>query len=419
MPREVASKTEKVFVVLALLLSTGAFMNLVIVNGIGESGMGIRVLWYVAYIGMITLFFRRCSRRGRKLLFVGPLAAVIVFAIASTLWSQDPMLSLRRSLVLVFVLLFGVYFASRFNLKDQLRLLAWVCGICIVFSFIFGLFGLGTAVDARMGVEGWYGIFIQKNILGRTMVVSALTFFFWGRAEPEHKWLARTGLLGSLVLIVLSQSMTSILVLALLIPVLPYLRWTLHKSQGRMVAGIIVLSAFGSAAILYAVTHLPQVTELIGRGPTLTGRIQVWILSCVMALRRPWLGYGYSAFWLQNQLATLRIWGALGLRMPSAHNGYIELWLELGVIGASLFLLGFVYYALRAMRLVRQDSRLVAAWPLAFLLFLLLMDLSEPIFLGGDSIFFILYAAAAAFVCLENAETHGGSKGSVPKSRYA
>lgn len=384
-----------------------------------ESSFGAKAIWYLSYIVMITLFLRKCSQRGQKLFAVGPVAAVAVFALASTVWSQAPMLSLRHSLVLGFALLFGVYFGTRFDLKDQLRLLAWVCGICIIFSFIFGLFGLGTAVDAWKGVEGWYGIFIQKNILGRTMVVSVLTFFFWGLAEPKHKWLARIGLLASFILVILSQSMTSILVLAALVPVVPYLHWVLRKGRTQMVAGTLALLLCGSALALYVITHLSKVTELIGKGPTFTGRIQVWILSCVMALRRPWLGYGYSAFWLQSQQSTLRIWEALGLRMPSAHNGYIELWLELGAIGTGLFLLGFFYYAICALRLVRQDSRPAAAWPLALFVFLILMDLSEPIFLGGDSIFFVLYVAAAAFLCLRSGMCFGAGRAGARWRRYA
>lgn len=397
-PSEGASGAEKLFVVLVLLLSTGAFMNTGLAGSNGEPDVEVRALWYVAYLIMAALFFRKCTRRGRRLFAIAPLVGVSVFALASTLWSQDPALTFRHSLVLLLTLFFGVYFASRFNLREQLRLLAWTCGTCVVFSFVFGVFGLGTAVDAAQGVPGWYGIFVQKNSLGRVMVLSALVFLFWRRTEPEKQALARAGFLASLALIVLSLSMTSVVIFALVMGLMPCLRWALRKGVGWMVAGVTSLLASGIVVALYVITHLQQVAGLLGKDPTLSGRVQIWILSFVMALRRPWLGYGYEAFWLPDAWYVRRLWRVLGWDVPSAHNGFIELWLELGAIGTCLFLLAFAQYGVQALRLLRDDSGPAMGWPLAFLLFLFLMNLTEPTFLGSHSIFFVLFVAVAALM---------------------
>jgi len=396
-------RLEKFAVIVLLLVSTGAFMNLGLEDSAGQPDLGVRILWYLCYLLMVGLFLWNCNERKRRLLSLTPLLAIIAFASLSTFWSQDPAQTLRHSADLLLATLFGVYFAARYELKEQLKLLMWVFAVCVFFSFVFGFFGIGTAVDADKNVEGWYGIFIQKNNLGRTMVLSALVFFFGGVSNPRNRTSAWVGALASLVLILLSRSLTSILVVPAVALMVLYLRWALQKTRLQLVAGILLLLVFGSTASYYVITHLEGATNLVGRDPTLTGRLDIWILCVVMALRQPWLGYGYEAFWLPDKWYVERAWKILGWNVPSAHNGFLQLWLELGIVGGGLFLLVFSYYFAKALRSLRRDFRPGAAWPIAFLLFLLFTNLTEPIFLGSNSIFFILFVTAACWLVQGNA----------------
>lgn len=388
---------ERGFAVLVLLLSMGAFWNLR-VNGplqgrdVPNSGMaGVLILWSFVYLVTIALYFWNCARPFRTLLTVSPILALVLFAFVSTLWSDDPSLTLRRSMALGLTLLFGVYFSTRFEFNEQLRLLAWAFAICIFFSFLFQLSGLNPS----QGDPAWYGVFYIKNELGRAMALSALVFLFWGRIEPEHRGLARAGFWSSIVLVMLSRAMTSVVAFGLVLLLLPYLRWTLRKSLRWVAAGIVFLCAAGSGSVLYVATHMEQVTSLLGKSATLTGRVQLWILSFVMALRRPWLGYGFNAFWLRDKLYVQRIWQLLAWQPPHAHDSYLEMWLELGIIGVALFLVVSVFYIYRSMQFVREAPGPAATWPLIFLIFLMLEGLTENVFLTQNSILFILYVATA------------------------
>jgi exopolysaccharide production protein ExoQ len=391
-------RVEQTFVVSVLLFAAGAFSSLWTVPGQTQNAAGMvvtQMLWVVIYLCTIFLLFYRCEQPFRTFFSEWPLVALCAFAMGSMFWSEAPGVTFRRSVALALTLLFGVYFASRFRLKEQLRVLAWTCAICIVFSFIFGALGLGNSVDEGGGVQGWYGIFDQKNGLGRMMVLSALVFVFWKRAEPEHKWLANAGLLGSIALVGFSRSMTAAVVLVLLLALRPYLRWTARKSLPWMIAGIGFLATIGLMSLLYVATHLEQVFPVIGKSVTLTGRLQLWILSVVMALRRPWLGYGYNAFWLPTQWFTVRIWRAMDWKAPHAHDGFIELWLELGIVGLGLFLLVFVYYVLRSVGFLRRYPNVdTAGWPLLFLIFQFLSNVTETDLLTRNNIFFILFVSS-------------------------
>jgi len=395
---------EKAFAFLVLLLSLGAFMNLT-VTGPGwtqNTGMlGMQILWSFLYVITLVLFFRHCDKPVRTLFIVFPLITVLGFAFASVFWSQDPGLSLRRATALGLSLVFGVYLASRFSQKEQFRLLAWAFGVCIVFSFFFELLGLNPS----QGYPGWYGVFDIKNELGQAMVLSALVFLFWKKVEPQHKALAQTGLLASVLLLGLSRGMTAVVVFVVLMVLLPYLRWTLRKSRRGVVGGITFLLGAGVLSVFYMATHLEDVTSLLGKDPDLTGRVPLWFVVTVMALQRPWLGYGFNAFWLPDQAYTSRIWRLLTWTPPQAHNGILELWLELGVIGTGLFFLVFAYYVAKALSFSRQNPGPDSTWPLAFLIFLFLANLTTACIIQGNNIYFNLYVALATTMYRKGRET--------------
>lgn len=157
-------------------------------------------------------------------------------------------------------------------------------------------------------------------------------------------------------------------------------------------------SAFvvGTASIFYVGGHLQQVTGLVGKDPMLTGRVQLWILSTVMAAQRPWFGYGFDAFWLPGTIYVRRMWQILRWMPPHAHNGLLELWLELGLVGVGMFVVGFGYYFFYAIKQLRCGNTPVAAWSLCFLLFLFFSNLTESHFLVANNLYFVLYVAVAA-----------------------
>jgi O-antigen ligase len=71
----------------------------------------------------------------------------------------------------------------------------------------------------------------------------------------------------------------------------------------------------------------------MGRDPTLTGRTDLWkILLSVN--EHPLLGAGYESFWLGERLE--KIWEILPWRANEAHNGYLEIFLNLGLVGLAL-----------------------------------------------------------------------------------
>ena len=137
------------------------------------------------------------------------------------------------------------------------------------------------------------------------------------------------------------------------------------------------------------------VLEASGRDATLTGRTGIWqaVLSEPI---NPLFGTGYTAFWLGDRLQ--RIW-ALFPRTPiiQAHNGYIEVYLNLGLVGLAL-LGGVLWTALRNARrrlLAAEytagnlDDGLFQTFGIAYILAYLLYNSTEAAFEGLSFLYMI------------------------------
>lgn len=73
--------------------------------------------------------------------------------------------------------------------------------------------------------------------------------------------------------------------------------------------------------------------ESLGRDPTLTGRTGIW--KAVLSVSgSPLVGTGFESFWLGTRLH--RVWDLTMQGLQEAHNGYLEVYLNLGWIGVML-----------------------------------------------------------------------------------
>jgi len=388
---------ERSFTVLILLVSTGAFMCLVTVQGQQPDEPGIlgKLVAGSIYLTTFLLLVRHCGFwntvwRGRFVI------ALALFAVLSTVWSDDPSSSFRKGISVGATALFGLYFASRYSVSQQIRLLVKMCGFSMVCSLIFGLLELGQSVD---GVPGWYGIYVQKNSLGRMAVLSLFVFVYMAKIDVNSKWWARVGVVLSLALILLSRSMTAIMVLAVMIALQVLLRaFRRSKRLGwsLLTSGVVV----GGIILRWALMNIQATAGAVGKDLSMTGRMQLWIFSGFMALQRPWLGYGYYAFWEGMKGPSARIWVALNMGIPHSHNGFLDLWLSIGLVGVIIFAIGFITYLREALSFVEWQSP-DSPWPLMYLAFFFLYNLTESTLLQPNSLFWALYAAAAFSVSAE------------------
>jgi exopolysaccharide production protein ExoQ len=307
-----------------------------------------------------------------------------IWMIASALWAADAGASFNRSGRILILVLFAVYLTERYTTDEIVRLVSWA-GTAAILCSIFAVAALPEyAYSGLMGYEAaWRGALLHKNSLGALMTVLFL-FGLFALYSRTNKAFACFILIGSLFLIIMSRSATSLLVLLVTI---------------ATAASLILLNAFGTrleriflaiaAASVLVVAYLAQprfeeIFALVGRDPSLTGRTDVWDHVATLAAERPILGYGH-VFWAIDSLERERIWLALGWAAPHAHNMVLDLRLQLGLIGLGIAALLFIIALWHLARmLLRNTPPMLLLWPL-IIVTTLFRGLSETYLVDPDS----------------------------------
>jgi exopolysaccharide production protein ExoQ len=169
------------------------------------------------------------------------------------------------------------------------------------------------------------------------------------------------------------------------------LRWRRKKA-------LVLLSIVGTALILVTgnlvLQNFSQFMNLLGKDPTMTGRLPIWQECLHFVGMKPFLGYGYGAFWTVTSHPARLIREAVDWdTLPHAHNGYIDLLLALGVVGLLLYAAVNSAAGWRAVLHVREYSDADAMWPLAFLCVTLLYQLDEASIISANQLIWILFSS--------------------------
>jgi O-antigen ligase len=137
------------------------------------------------------------------------------------------------------------------------------------------------------------------------------------------------------------------------------------------VANALLLGCLaGSLCSLFLTTTM---LKSIGRDPTLTGRVNIW--NAVLAQHTsPLLGAGFESFWMGERLYRVGVATEMGIQ--EAHNGYLEVYLNLGFAGVALLAVVIVAGYRNAVAVFRKDAH-AGRLRLAFLTAGLIYSLTE------------------------------------------
>ena len=351
--------------------------------------------------GLIVLNCR--SRQVRRFLHENlPLLLFFGYCALSITWSEYPFISLKRwSKAIGDVIMILLLFTDRYPGGAIKQVFARVAFLLLPLSVLFIKVypALGTAYSPESNVMMYFGVTTFKNLLGMICMVLGLASL-WSfvaayddRNLPHRYWhlIAHGAMIATAIgLILRADSMTSLscLFLAGTVMVLTSRRWVaLHTgSVHTIVGGAIALPLF--ALFINTVGTLVQT---LGRNSTLTGRTTIW--KAVLSLHtNPLIGTGFESFWLGNRLQA--VWNMSVKGIQEAHNGFIELYLNLGWVG--LLLLGWLIVtgyrnAILALRRDPNDGSL----RLAFLAASLIFSLTEAGFRMLSPIWFVFLLAIA------------------------
>ena len=400
------SLVESAFAWLALYLATGGgismlefLLRITPPQDVQQGDPFAQRIWSAVYVLAALLIFLRLPRVVRGLPALGSLWVLLALALASITWSFGPSVTLRRSIALLGTTVVGIYLGTRYSREELFRILFWVLATVTAASLITG-FALGAGGPGA----AWRGVFGSKNELGHVMAMAAATAAtYFMEPRGRRYWAAGTFLI-AVALLVLSGSKGALVVLFAGLMIFP-LSHVFRVRPG--LTGTAALAAFAACGMVVTMLmgNSDTVLNLLGRDATLTGRTPLWALIWERIKVRPLLGYGYGGFWLQWNPPSGDIWRVSmftgGWLPPNGHNGFIDLWADLGLAGLGAFLFSFASNATRALRLVRESASALDRFPLLFLYLVVLSNLTESELVTHNSLVWLVYVALSIQLGLE------------------
>ncbi|MDB5100938.1 MAG: O-antigen polymerase [Cyanobacteria bacterium RYN_339] len=382
---------ERIFVVCAFVLFSGALLPLLRPEDSLDQVAGdplSQAIWLLIYLG--TLFFiardPHAIWRGIKANWL--LMVIVAFVMASTLWSFAPEVTLRKSIGFLGSCLFAFYVAQRFSFAELMEAICWFMAVSLVGSILLVVAVPSLGIDHLTHAGSWRGLYEHKNEAGRMMVFGALAFGLQA-VVTRQRWLA-AGAVGCVAFMLLTTSKTALLVfvlLALLMGAAPILWADASLLLCLFFGGILVVGISG----FWLTGHADQVATALGRDITLTGRTGIWEAVFANLKNRLWLGYGYEAFWLGEAGDSFYVWRLTNYHATFSHNGFLEVWLGIGLSGLLVLVTHVAESARRAVLLFRRTRRVETLWFIFLLAFALIYNCTEAFLLKQNNFFWILY----------------------------
>jgi len=311
--------------------------------------------------------------------------ALLLLIMLSSFWSETPLLTLRSGLVPIGMTVLAIQISHRYTWQQLDMFLRWTLALVAICSTFVALF----LPSLRPFGDPWGGVLANAKLLGALMAFNAVLWLMQVIQQRQLVTPSSWIVVFSLILLIVSNAKGALVggVILLYVAVVLLL---LNRLKFKQSVAVAVFSALFSIVLVLSIeTGVDYLFQLLGKDPTLTGRTNIWE-QIVDDIKNHPLGHGYNGFWqswrgnddpaLSIQFGSIDVYQ--GNRPYHAHNGFLDVGLQLGYIGLILFLICFLITAARAIWLAQFSNGYEAVFPLLILTYLVVANLSESERLG-------------------------------------
>jgi O-antigen ligase len=330
------------------------------------------------------------------------LSLFILLCLVSAVWSSFHVISIKRSFQLLSVYLVVINALLFIELSKLLKVLKIIVSLYLVVTVVSSLL-IKEAIDPQFGT--WQGLADHKNGLARYGFYCFLISMFFYREQNRLGTKITNYAISfvSVIVIIMTGSSTTIVMLGLIFSIS-----MLFSIEGIFkelrIGRTIMIMALLFFIILYIVVNIfdphliYKIPAMLGKDPTLSSRTDIWAYLWSDIEKKIFLGYGYGTYWIMGSTLFASFVAVIGFNVNQAHNGYIEIMLQLGLIGISLFAIILIILIYRILKLNSNLS-------LILIVSILILDYTEATLfkLGISTLAFMsLYIETSIFYFNQN-----------------
>jgi exopolysaccharide production protein ExoQ len=322
------------------------------------------LVWAILLVAGLIVLVSRGRQVGMFLRANGPILLFFAFCALSILWSNYSFVAFKRWVkALGDVIMVLIVLSDPHRLLAVRRFLTRVGFVLVPLSVLFIKYypELGRSYNPWTWEPAFSGVTMGKNLLGMTCLICGLgSLWCFLAACQSQKGRKRTRRLIAHVVILamvswlfwMANSMTSLVCFIMAGAVMAVMT-RVRLARKPAVVHILVATVVLVTIFVLFLDSGGGLVRSLGRDPTLTGRTSVW--NVVLSLdRSPLLGTGFESFWLGDRL--LKVWDRLQEKgIQEAHNGYLEVYLNLGWVGVTLLAILIVTGYRNVIATLRRD----------------------------------------------------------------
>ena len=306
------------------------------------------------------LFARLKPERFRWYRLPSPIYWFLALAVLSITWSQyrfESVLGVVAQLATTFIAVVLAFILTWHELLRTLgTALRYVLGLSLLFELWVSVFVREPLLPPWLTVpEGktpkllyWsrdllfeggpiQGLLGSSTLLGFVGLIGLIVFAIQLRAGLVSRTAGWLWVAVAVATLALTRSATVTVALLAVVVALGFALWARRRGQDRRVPVYVTGGAIlvaGAAAVIFA---RDLVFGLLGKSADLTGRGETWAKVIDLAQERPWFGWGWISYWAPwaEPFKSLDVQG--GVTVMSAHNAWLDVWLQLGIAGLLAF----------------------------------------------------------------------------------
>lgn len=301
------------------------------------------VLGALVALGIAVLAMRGKKTRG-LLRSNMPIVLFFLYCGLSSIWSDYSAVSAKRWIRALGDLVVVLLVLTEADVPAALkRLFARVGFLLLPLSILFIRYypTLGRAYGAHDGRMSWTGVATEKNALGMICLIFGLASV-WRlldmyreprsarRLRPAMAHLAIV--VAAIALLLAANSVTSSACFVLCGGLMVLTSLPAVTRRPALIHLMVATVVLGTFCVLFLGIGSGLLSH-VGRDSTLTGRTEIWGLA-ISLNHDLLLGAGFESFWLGRRLATIR--ELYPNNVNQVHNGYLEVFLNLGWVGVVL-----------------------------------------------------------------------------------
>lgn len=397
--RWVGEQAERCYLLFVLLIMSGAGFKPIPDPGaaaVGENSLTDSI--FAPLYGILALLMvLRPKAVSRAVLAHRWTLVLLAFVAASVFWSQAPDVTVRHTIAILATSAFAWCLVARREPREVLLLMVIVLTFSAVLTLYWGIMDPAGAV-LPSEQPAWRGVYDTKNVLARAMVLNSVLCMLLLIGQTRRRWLLWGAMALSMVAGAMSLSATGLLVLgtlAVLVRFSESLRLRVTLLIPLIVACILLLVG----GVLWLHAHVGELASDLGKDTTMTGRTQLWAVALLFIQRHPLLGYGFGGFWRGWVGDSGLYWAAIGWKTPHSHNGFVDLTLDLGVVGLAVCVIALATAFIAALKRARTARTTEAVAPLIMLSFIVLYNLTESSFLKHNTMLWVVYIVGVSMAC--------------------